>query len=385
MSKSKNKDHHLTIRNGVYYVIGRRKVNGKSQRLSRSTGIRVGDPSPGAARADARKMRDAMLREWRNERTDILDQTRLRDSSARLSEVCDAYLKIVQRHGKPQMRTARRNVGALRTMVRCVTGREVEDCSVNALNRQFVVDYADKRLAGCEDVQSTQISVNSSLRQARSVFKRSVLGELPARLTPGDVTGFLTQFACVDPMTEQARDLQPPSDAEMRPLVEASSVLQGSELWPMWLLNFYLGMRARECRFCRWDWFGPDQFGRMSVHIKRYPAQGFRPKGRSRVVPLADDVWRMLGECRGEGEFVLPGSARNRRRITQYRYNDWIRSLGWAREKKSHAVRSYRLECWRRAFGDQVAQDWGGHVSGRTTKDHYTSNVHDLDPLGVDA
>lgn len=384
MAKSKSTaDRNLVVRNNHFYVVGQRSRGGKTERLSRSTGIRVDDPDRRKAKRDARRMRDWMLEEWRLDHLDKIEGVKVRDDSRKIRDLVEEYLRIVQRHGKPRMSTARGNVKQLENVLK-KCGLSLDD-SIHVLDRGLVVSYVETWLAGAEDLQTAQITVNSTLRQARSVFKRSLLGEYPAALLPKDVTGFVSQFPCVDPMTSKARSVRPPSKDDMQPLAARSEELRGSIVWRVWLLNYHLGMRASEIECCRWSWFDVDEFGRQCVRIVDRPAEDYFPKGRGREIPIAGEVWDLLEACRSDSEFVLGEDLPTRRNNALREYNKWIRSFGWSRSKVSHAVRAYRIECWRRVYGEQVAADWGGHESVKTTRDHYTGQTHDLEPLGVDA
>jgi len=393
MQKSKL-DHHLIVRGGVYYIIAQRTLNGRRQRLSRSTGIKAGEPSATKSRQDARQMRDAVLRVWRNERTDLLNEIKMRIDAARLADLSDTYLRIVDRHGRPRPATARNNASSLRTVVRNA-GKDPDRECVNVLNRQLVVKYTENVLENADDEITAQITINSTLRQARSMFKRSLVGEYEQRLLPADLAGFLTQFACVDPMASKARDDPPPTKEEMQPLIAAGAELIGTPLYPLWLLNYYLAMRASEILNCRWSWFETDEYGRPAINIKARP--GYTPKGRARSIPIAPDVMDMLRGCLCKDDYiefssdrvlidvyddyVLAGHPHADREKLIREYNTWIKGFGWDRKKKSHAIRAYRIEQWRRAYGLDVAKDWGGHVSRKTTATHYAGNTHAEAPL----
>lgn len=142
--KSKNKKKNLTIRSGVYYITAKRTVNGKPQRLSRSTGIPVDKPTPKRALKDACDMRDRVLRAWRQERTEAIDNVKLRDDTANIGELCDAYRAIVERHGKPKMKTARDNIASLNRIVKtCNMNKVPSKLSVNVLDKNLVVKFTN--------------------------------------------------------------------------------------------------------------------------------------------------------------------------------------------------------------------------------------------------
>jgi len=297
-------------RAGVLYV--EMSVGGK--RIKRTTGL-IGATKENVA--SAVKVRDKIKREVLEGTYQINEQRRApkKRSCGTIAELCSEYARICGRMGIPQPSTIKDNVRTLIVLFKYI-GVDEEAClarPVDAINRVLVVDYTEAAQAALgRDNLSTGITINSAIRKVRSIFKASILAELPARLVPEDVTGFMSQFSCRNTYREIQQLTVPPTDEEMRPLIEeVKGMGPGNPLLPVWLLSFHLGMRRGEIRACRWDWFVPGADGVVQLRLVRQAdvESGRRVVKTSRIIPVHPDVWAALLSTRRAGQaYVVPGA-----------------------------------------------------------------------------
>jgi integrase len=253
------------------------------------------------------------------------------------------------------------------------------------IDRKLVIDFADRALEQWGANSRAKISINSTLRQARSLFKGKVAMEYDARLAPPDMPGFKMQFACEDPMRDvaRARPRTPDRVIEALRVAMEDKKVAAPEIEIVWLLNYHFALRPADIWPARWTWF-EDQGGRRVLSLRLRPEEGYRPKGRPRVIPVHPEVWDRLRAAAAVGDvFCLPGEAFARKKLVTRAYSQWVGSVAGAGagEKTTYLVRRWRIEQWRQKYGDAAAMDFAGHVSMQTTRDHYAGNTHDVDGL----
>lgn len=358
---------NITERNGVLYV--EMTVNGK--RIKQTTYLEAKKENFRPAMA----IRDSLRKEVVNGVYEIKQAER---AGPDLGVVCDlvcAYERVCARRGEPTVRTVRDNVLALSSFCRVVTGKDdVGRMKVDVLSGKSVVLFAERKLEDLGDSDSSRVSINSILRKARGLFARGLEGEYPKELVPPDLQGFMRQFATSNPYSKIRANRRPPTDEEMRPLVdEAARMGPGSPIKAVWLLNYHLGMRSEEVLACRWSWFEPGADGEV-VLVLEDGRDGERIKTNRRIMVSAS-VWAALVQCRRpDGVYVVQGDSPSARsRLVQRHYSAWIRGVVTGgrfagHPATSHAVRAYRIQRWTEKYGDFVAMVWAGHSSINTTR-----------------
>jgi integrase len=363
---------NLVMRKGVWYV----RVGFMRKRYLRST--KTGKV------AEAREFRDAFLRALREGRVDAIEGSKLRAAAPRraaprLRDVFARYVSEVALRGRPSVRTAERNCNRLRIVVRealNVVDPDMQPATV--LTEELALRFARARLrnVGDEDPEAADAArrtVYSTLTQARSLFKKTLQGAYRDLDMPDTVAGFRDVFVCEHP----AKEREEYSMEEVALITRAGAELKtaDSALYAVWLLGYYLALRAGEIAAARWSWIEGEPGGR-EMRICRRPEEGFDPKGYSGWVPIADDVYAELLTVRQDGHpWIVPLASHNRRYSAVVKgLAAWMRSRGWGRAHCAHELRAYRAQQWRMSFGRDVMRDWLRHSTVEVGLKHYTTN-----------
>jgi integrase len=358
----------IVKRDGVWYW--REQVRGKRYFQSLDTG----DQSE--ARKRARMKAEAVKGgQW-----DVLRQTLLRSDVTSVGAMCDAYMEIVARIGRPRsMRTRLGNVACLLRVVS--VGGEVADprsASAAVLTGRLAARYAERVLAAAEPggEDSARRTIASVLRQARSVV-------LPALDSDYRDAGVVLPQCIQDWRTRRVVDaprvtwLRPTLEVE-RALVTAAATLPAEhpDLWCAWMLAWDLGLRPDEVAEAGPDWL-EERDGRWWMHVCDRPH--WRAKGTEGYVPVSEDVRAALAAAIAPGAaWYVPGASHNaRRNRVVLGLAQWMRAHGWPAERRecAHELRKMRIDTWARSFGIAVASAWARHASIAVTATHYRDHL----------
>ena len=362
---------NLTKRNGVYYL--RKLYQGKRYNRSLSTGDKE------IAWQRARQVWRAITQE----RFDALEDTKLRNGYAKVGDVIAKYLQLVPNYRRPSAATASRNVSRLRRVLQDTGVADPDAASTGILTGSLVREFAECKIPKGNNVtqvdrEQAMRNVSSVLLQARSVFSKRFQCVYERELHLPNLQEFLNERPCDNPKVQREEY----SAGEIA-ILEAGPELREkrADLYTVWMLGYYLGLRAGEMVAARWTWFERTD-DRWELVVSRRPNEGFDPKGYSGWVPVADDVYAELLSLRTDLDpYILPGGNKtNRRRLVERELATWMRDKGWTRMHCSHELRAYCGQRWRDAYGLEVARDWMRHKDARTTQDHYTVNHNTSQP-----
>jgi integrase len=287
------------------------------------------------------------------------------------------YLAEVERRGSPAAHTAANNASTLKKIAFMVTGQQdTNNISTAVLTADLAKQYGSLRIplagqANIADIERSQRSVRSDLRQARSLFKPDLLPVYESLNLP-DLSGFTGAYVCQDPLAYR-EEHTPGEIAIMQSGAELASIGR-PELFNAWALGYYCALRASEIAALRWSWF-KRAGDNWEIEIRKRIQEHFDPKGYSGWVPVHASVYRRLVEVDEWRPYLLPGNDRGARsRIVVRDLAAWMRSKGWSRRHCSHELRAYRGNVWRHTYGDEVMRDWLRHSSVRVGLRHYTVN-----------
>jgi len=363
---------HLMLRNGVYYI----NMRWEGKRIFRSTKM--------TALSRARKYRSKFVRALMDDRIDALDKSRVqKERGATIGQVIEMYESEARAIGEPGKSTVRQNISTLRRIVRVARKvREPDKQPVSILDRDLVRAYAnavipEEKAGDSEVVAARRRSVRSDLRQARSVFKRSMRGLYEPLNLPDTLQGFLDYMVCVDPpvnrdeYTTDERAILRAVKGEKGEFGSALRERDDKDVYVVWLLAFHLGMRANEIAKARWAWIVDGE-----MEIRERPDEGFDPKGYSGWVPIHDQVMaELVKNKRPDDPYIVPGGSYTARYNSVTReLATWMRAQGWRRNHCAHELRAYRGQRWRDEYGTEVMRDWLRHASEQTGMKHYTTN-----------
>ena len=357
---------NIEKRGKVYYV--RAQVDGF--RLYRSTGT-------GDARLAAKRAR-AMIEAARGRRFEALEQTKARKNYAKLGKVFQLYRIAAKKHGIAP-RVIRDYIYMLSYIVRRVHGEDVnvERMPSSILNRDLIETYVEDVLESAGESELDQDrarrTIRSTVTQARAIFSKWAMDAYRDIKLP-DLEG----FRAAGRVRATPKTYSLPPQPLIDKTVKAGLKLQGKDsgLYRVFLLAYYLGMRPGEIAASEWCWLRDDNTGRFLDIRTR---EGFRPKhGHERSIPLADDVWKALTNCRENGDrHILPGDhATDRSDLVKRTFAAWMRKLGWKRDsypKAAHELRKLAGSRWYTERGAEAAQTWLGHKSVTTTCNFYAT------------
>lgn len=354
-----NLDHHLWLRDGVYYC----RMRLGSKQLVES--LRTSD------KAEARVLRSAVLKRWNRAR--YLDPDARAAAFARpapagsepvsVDRLLDVYREVAAERcrvrGKPRAQTVVNNCSAFRRVFGNAVGI-AEVIAVDALRR-----YAQEATADAEDeleMIRARVSAGSTIAQALSVVAEWTEDEyrrkgirLPAAVAEvrrADVVSVnMPQYV----LTDERKRLRAATEAAAAELAVADPAL-----YSVYLLAYMGGLRAGEIAHSRWSWLSNDAGGECWLVVPRAERE-WRVKSKPGSVRLAPAVWEWLQAQRGESDYVLPGATATAREDVLERFSAWMRKVGWDRErfpKSTHELRKLAGVRWYSEHGAETAAKW---------------------------
>ncbi len=343
MKKKNTSNHHLQLRNDVYYFV---------KRLS--TGKLIVKSLKTSDLNEAKKLRSEELKKLvlGGEEKAPLPKAKKALRLPTVLELVESYEKWVDfvnavRKG-PNARSAKANVNYL---IRIICARfgfqpdssgkaygvpaEIADRPISIIDGDLPSDYEQYfwKLAarrGKKDT-STEISIASAIRQSRAIFadksKASITPlewyEKEGLALPDSIQDFRK---AAGKFSHRGAPYQKPPQALITKTLEAAEVLkrENPALGAAFVLAYDLGLRAKEAAWAKWDWFEPRDDGSFSVKITKVTQiigqeKGFQgPKssnierpGRTIAVPAETARWlyeniRVLQQAEPEQTFDQP-------------------------------------------------------------------------------
>lgn len=169
---------------------------------------------------------------------------------------------------------------------------------------------------------------------------------------------------------------EPPDWALVERVLAAWPELKEWNMFAAVGLELAFGLRAGEVAQARWDWF--QMRGEKRGEWWCW-ADARAKNGTGEIhVPALNPFWATFWERSQEPgvrsqETVLGGTETERRDLVFRRVSEWLRGLGWTKQKTNHGLRAYAgaevAIRWRSLF---TAQMWLRHESVTTTERHYT-------------
>jgi integrase len=225
--------------------------------------------------------------------------------------------------------------------------------------------------------RQAKVSVNSRMRQARSLFSPKVLKHLAIELpTPLPFEGI---------SFEPRQSLKYRSTFDVMELIkEAKADLAGTEpeAFKIFLLAVMVGLRRREIDLLEWQSFRWD-----TGMIRIEPTRFFHPKSEDSIGDIAIDtelieIFRGY-RARARGDFVIESSHKPKPGVLYqyYRCQDAFKKLTeWLRK---HGVKTNKpLHTLRKEYGSQINAMHGIHAASRAlrhadirvTNEYYTDS-----------
>jgi integrase len=362
------KEKNLSNRSGVWYWT--QVIAGK--RYSES--LQTGDLRTAKERMKV-KQKAAEAEDW-----GALYGTRSKSAFPTVGELCEMYLAEVKRRGRPAEGTAKRNVSNLERLMTVAGVSDPSAACMSVLSVELLKKYADAVLAA-NNSPSSKRSIDSLIRQARSVFSRR-MDYLHDVIQPKGFERFLTAKIITPDRVDNAL---PPADVMVR-LIEAGRKLrerENKQLYLAFILCYDLGLRNEEAEESKKSWFDRDQKGIYWLHIKQRESEGYKPK-TSREIPVPKKIMDDLLKFGGE-EHILAGTMTARHNLLKRELSRWMREFIPTGSKSVYVLRRMRGSFWRLKYGLDRAHDWLGHSSYQVTLRHYAKIPKIDEPQPVDA
>jgi len=257
----------------------------------------------------------------------------------------------------------------------------VHGINLSALTPARIQEWKRAYLAKAErdplSQRQAKVSVNSFMRQARSLFSPKIVRHLAIELpTPLPFTGIAF---------EPRQSLKYRSTFDVLQLIkEARSDLAQSdtELFKIFLLAVMVGLRRREIDLLEWQAFRWD-----SGVIRIEPTRHFHPKSEDSIGDVAIDpelmeIFRGY-RARAKSEFVIESSCEPKANVLYhyYRCREAFKSLAkWLRK---HGIKADKpLHTLRKEYGSQINAVHGIHAASRAlrhadirvTNEYYTDS-----------
>lgn len=243
----------------------------------------------------------------------------------------------------------------------------IDALPASVLTRELVRDYFRARSGGVLKVSEAQdgnTTINSTLRQARTIFSRRAMAYLYGGLTMPDVSGFMTE------------PLLPVDDIEPDPVRERefAAMLAAAAEAPaeLALVNMILrqtGLRSGSVEALRADWLEKMRDGYwMHVRVR---------KGRTALysVPITDELAEIILSRKDAPAVVLPdGTPAQRHDLVHKAHNEWLkRIIGGTGERVqgNHRLRDTVATALLSWLGMEAAKLALGHADEKTTQKHY--------------
>jgi integrase len=227
-------------------------------------------------------------------------------------------------------------------------------------------------------VRRARISVNSIMRQARSLFSPKRLRHLQLRL-PSPLPFEGVEF-------EPRQSMKYRSEIRIEELITSAIEelrLDDPEAYKVFLLAVAAGLRRKEIDLLEWSAFRWDE-NAISIQPTRY----FHPKSEDSIadIPVDAEVTTLFREYHeaAKGTFVirskrspLPAKPQQYYRCEPVfgRVTEWLRAHGVNGSKPLHTLRKEYGSLLTRTYGIHAASRGLRHADLRTTSEHYSDST----------
>lgn len=305
------------------------------------------------AAAASRPLIDAAI----GRRVELLAAAKLRhEQPATLGEIAKCY-HLAQLIGANAVRD---NINALARIV----GGHWKSKPANVLTADLVG-------TALRTIDLEPTTLNSLVRRARSVFSPAAMELYRTKgLRIPELEGFKKR-----PLLKVMKDFSfRPIAPDVLEAIKASSADQRPEIRQIFILAFYLGMRAGEIAAARREWIEHD-----GMRIIRRP--DFKPKGIEGTVPIAPEIRAEILALSGPEWLVNARTPTERHDLI---YRDAVRWLRYFLPDRNKALHELRKQAGSRvvtAQGMDAARRFLRHSSVAVTERHYGTYLRPIEAL----
>lgn len=318
---------------------------------------------------------------------------KLRSDYSTLRQVVDVYRTKYGQDARTK-RTAQTNIGALQSICRAV-GINFEEARTNALDGALVRRYEEAAAGRIERdgaknmIQGSELrvrtTIESRLKQARSIFKRSHMNWFEDLSLP-DLTKFREQ-GVKHPERPAPRPLDEGVIAQLNAAAPALAIAD-PPVYVAFLLFSRCGMRNGEIKVSRWSWIVSAIGGGGKLGVIYRPEENFKPKKKTeRWIPLSASVLAELEKYRTAGsDFIVPALNKTERaKVVDRRHSQWAGQWIKDRAKVSYELRRYAGSLIYKKTGKiEHVQKFLGHADLKTTTDWYWYLLEETPAIEMD-
>jgi integrase len=260
------------------------------------------------------------------------------------------------------------------TSVHNIKLADVTPTRVQEWKQSFVAKAGTDAIA----LRKARISVNSIMRQARSLFSPKMLRHVELSL-PNPLP-----FAGVE--FEPRQSMKYRSEIDIEALIKAANkelCAAAPEGYKIFLLAVAVGLRRKEIDLLEWSSF---RWEENAIRIQ--PTRYFHPKSEDSIADLpvdaeVMDLFRKYRESQ-KGVFViksnrppLPAKPQQYYRCESifHELTDWLREHGVSGNKPLHTLRKEYGSLLTRTYGIHAASRALRHADLRTTSEHYSDST----------
>ena len=307
--------------------------------------------------------------------------TRSKAAFPTLGKIFELYLAEVESSGKLDMKTAGRNCSTLRKIMDTAGIEEPDAASLSELTEDLLKKFSARMLA-VNDTPSARRTIQSMIRQARSLFSRKM--DYHHEITmPKGLARFLTATPVQAPKVNNAL----PDPEVITELVKAGRKLRDGEnkaIYLAFLLCYDLGLRNGEARDCRKSWFYRNPDGIWLLDLIDRPDENYFPKTPRKVgIPVPASIMQDIQKFGGE-DYVLPLGKTDRENLMKYDLSNFVRQFIPDGTKSVYVLRRLRGSFWSKYYSTDRTFFWMGHTSMQTTLNHYAIIPKIDEPFRVD-
>lgn len=309
-----------------------------------------------STKTEDKKLAESRAKAYRNAvvagQFNLADSMKARQGGATFGEVLKEYLAFAS----PEETTRKTNAAALR-LVLAASGFS-ETTTVDRTTAQLALKWQQVGRARGTSV----FTINSRLRQARSVFSSQALASYTSELAlPREA---IRSFFDISPLKEPERRPELPVDAADK---KAAATLPtvNPRAFRAYLLARYAGMRASEIKAANKNWFAGD-----ILHIGGIPDEFVTKSRKWRAVRLpqpvidtllASDKDSLVGKCP--------------KQLVDHTLPALLQSYGFPKKKPLHSLRRLFGSIVYTTQGPRQARDALGHANQATTDKHYARSL----------
>lgn len=345
---------------------------------------------------EARKLKRAE----RDKRFDVLDRVKQRIPTSTLEEVFTRYETGARAACSTGTDTIEHNLNAVRNIVRTVqsgivaegratvpgqlTNAQIAKLPSTAFSAATLEKFKQLRLAAVDKnatggspdkklIGRACITINSTIRQARSLYNK----KLPETFYAGLVLPDVAALRKVRLLEEPAKGFKMPAPAILATIREQAPLLKQTDpnCYAIYLLALGSGLRPGEIKYARKKWIEHFEDGRYVIRVQLESDFNIKDN-EERLVPIEDDTYEKLRDIFvADCDYILRGNLRERTDHAFRRFSVWLKHCGLDRIKAAHELRKIFGSLVTQQSGLRAAQELLGHSSYATTEKYYAGQV----------